>query len=125
MAQVIPTLLPLKYDDTNQEQAWTDCIEHVEDALMAFSITEDSKRLALRFYGEKIERDQDFDTEDSNRSHRADIQINQGSPDAYFIEKTNEVFKRHKFRMLAQELDETTNIYVTRLRTQGAKYNFA
>ena len=45
--------------------------------------------------------------------------------DAYFSEKTNEVFEQHKFRMLAQEPGGTRHNYVTRLRTQDAKCNFA
>ncbi|KAK4328257.1 hypothetical protein Pmani_001375 [Petrolisthes manimaculis] len=79
MAQTIPTLQPLEFDDTNQEQAWTEWIEHIEDAFLAFDITEDTKLLALlRFYGESLHKNQ---------------------------------AKQHS--------------YVTRLRTQGAKCNFA
>ncbi|KAG7174640.1 hypothetical protein Hamer_G015775 [Homarus americanus] len=114
-------------EETDLTQAWTDWIEHAEDAFIAFNITEDAKRLALiRFYGGKKLK------EIMKTLHPA-IPTDKKEPtyktmrialDEYFSEKTNKVFERHKFRMLAQEVGESTHNYVTRLRTQGAKCNF-
>ncbi|KAG7163775.1 hypothetical protein Hamer_G003029 [Homarus americanus] len=113
-------------EEFDQTQAWTDWIEH-EDAFIAFNITEDAKRLALiRFYGGKK-------LKEIMKTLRPAIPTDQTGPtyktmrialDEYFSEKTNEVFERHKFRMLAQEVGVSTHNYVTRLRTQGAKCNF-
>ncbi|XP_042210032.1 uncharacterized protein LOC121857821 [Homarus americanus] len=127
MATAIPTLQPLELEEADQTQAWTDWIEHAEDAFIAFNITEDAKRLALiRLYGGKK-------LKEIMKTLRPAILTDKKEPtyktmrialDEYFSEKTNEVFERHKFRMLAQEVGESTHNYVTRLRTQGAKCNF-
>ncbi|KAG7178214.1 pol Retrovirus-related Pol polyprotein from transposon-like 15 [Homarus americanus] len=117
----------MKLEEADQTQAWTDWIEHAEDAFIAFNITEDAKRLALiRLYGGKK-------LKEIMKTLRPAILTDKKEPtyktmrialDEYFSEKTNEVFERHKFRMLAQEVGESTHNYVTRLRTQGAKCNF-
>ncbi|KAG7154983.1 hypothetical protein Hamer_G015572 [Homarus americanus] len=105
----------------------TDWIEHAEDAFIAFIITEDTKRLALfRFYGGKK-------LKEIMKTLRPAKPTDQTEPtykrmrtafDEYFSEKTNKAFERHKFRMLALEVGESTHNYVTRLHTQGAKCNF-
>ncbi|KAG7156013.1 Transposon Tf2-9 polyprotein-like 4 [Homarus americanus] len=127
MATAIPTLQPLELEETDQTQAWTDWIEHAEDAFIAFNITEDAKRLELiRLYGGKK-------LKEIMKTLRPAIPTDKKEPtyktmrialDEYFGDKTNELFERHKFRMLAQEVGKSTHNYVTCLRTQGAKCNF-
>lgn len=123
----MPAIEPLDWEDSNQEQAWREWSEHIEDAFTAFNIMDDKRQLSLlRFYGGKK-------LKDIIKTLTPEIPPGQVEPtykttklalDEYFIQKTNKVFERHKFRMLNQENEESTHDYVTRLRTQGAKCNF-
>lgn len=127
MALSMPTIEPLDWEDPNQEQAWREWSEHIEDAFTAFDITDDKRQLSLfRFYGGKK-------LKDILKTLTPEIPPGQVEPtykttkialDEYFIQKTNKVFERHKFRMLSQENGESTHDYVTRLRIQGVKCNF-